>query len=328
MKRVGHLIEKITDPDNLRLAFWKARKGKNHSAAVENYRTNLDKNLLQLRREIGSGKVKIGDYRFFKIYEPKEREICASAFREQVLHHALMNVCHEDFERQQIFDSYASRKGKGTYAALNRAKNYTRKYPWFLKLDMRKFFASIPHSVLKSQLRRLFKDPKLLIIFDAIIDSYPTENKRGLPIGNLTSQYFVNHYLNGLDHFTKEKLLCKAYVRYMDDLVIWHFDKKELKNIYAKIQFFVENELLLSLKPEILNQTKKGLPFLGYLIYPHHTRLKQQSKQRFIKKYQAIERDYATGKRTAEECQRKMLPLIAFTQHADAKEFRSQVIQN
>ena len=328
MKRAGNLMEQIIDPDNLRLAFWKARKGKSHSAAVENYRAKLDKNLMELRQEISSGRVKIGDYRYFKIYEPKVREICASAFREQVLHHALMNVCHEHFERKQIFDSYASRKGKGTYVALDKAKNYTRKHTWFLKLDMRKFFASIPHEILKRQLQQLFKDPVLLQILEAIIDSYPTKNAKGLPIGNLTSQYFANHYLCGLDHFIKEKLGCKAYVRYMDDLIIWHSDKNELKKRYAKIMFFVENELLLSLKPEVLNKTKVGLPFLGYLIFPYHTRLKQQSKQRFIKKFKAIEEDFQSGKKTAEECQRKVLPLIAFTNHADSKKFRSQIVNS
>ena len=114
----------------------------------------------------------------------------------------------------------------------------------------------------------------------------------------------------------------------MDDLIIWHTDKNQLKKIYTEIQFFTENQLLLTLKPEFLNQTKKGLPFLGYLIYPYYTRLKQQSKQRFIKKYKAIEKAYHTGKSTPAECQRKVLPLIAFTNHADAKKFRSQIINN
>ena len=326
MKRTGHLIEKIADSDNLRLAFWKARKGKSHAIAVEKYRKNLDENLMILRQQIISGEVQVGDYRFFKIYEPKEREICASAFSEQVLHHALMNICHDYFEKKQIFDSYASRKGKGTYAALDRAKKYTRKYPWFLKLDMQKFFASIHHHVLKQQLEALFKDPILLQIFYAIINSYPTENERGLPIGNLTSQYFANHYLCGLDHFIKEKLFCRAYVRYMDDLIIWHFDKKALKNIYAEIRYFVENELLLSLKPVLLNKTENGLPFLGYLLFPHYTRLKQQSKQRFIKKWRIIEWHYHKGYWSEQKCQRKVLPLLAFTQKADSKKFREKVL--
>ncbi|MCB0376835.1 MAG: hypothetical protein KDD04_13035, partial [Sinomicrobium sp.] len=169
-------------PDNLRLAFWKARKGKSYSSSVQAYRNELDVNLAGLRRQIITGLVEVGQYRFFKIYDPKERQICASAFREQVLHHALMNICHEHFERVQVFDSYACRKGKGTYAALARAQEFTAKYPWFLKLDIRKFFETIEHRVLKNQLRRMFKDQRLLEIFEKIIDSYEVHPGRGVPI--------------------------------------------------------------------------------------------------------------------------------------------------
>ena len=203
MKRVNFLIENVADIDNLRLAFWKARKGKSYSKQVETYRTNLDANLLLLRSQILWGYIEVGNYYYFKIFDPKERQICASAFSEQVLHHALMNVCHPYFERVHIADSYASRKGKGTYAAVERAKDYTHRYPFFLKLDVRKFFESLSHVVMKQQLDNLFKDQQVLSIFSKIIDSYEAHPERGVPIGNLTSQYFANHYLTGLDHFIK-----------------------------------------------------------------------------------------------------------------------------
>lgn len=326
MKRANNLIEKIADVDNLRLAFWKARKGKSYTNAVEKYRNRLDEHLLELREEILSAKVKVGDYRFFNIYEPKEREICASAFSEQVLHHALMNVCHAYFERKQIYDSYASRKGKGTYAALERAKKYSHKFDFYLKLDVRKFFGSIDHQVLKEQMLFLFKDKELLHIFEAIIDSYPNEARKGLPIGNLTSQYFANHYLSALDHYIKEDLQCKAYVRYMDDMVLWHSDKEFLKDCLAKINSFVEAKLALILKPPLLQKTDKGLPFLGYLIFPYFTRLKQQSKKRFICKLRTIEEDYHHQLISEEEAQKRALPLIAFTQHADTRRFREEIL--
>ena len=165
-KKASNLLAAIADPDNLRLAFWKARKGKSYSEEVEAYRQNLDANLMDLRRQILRGSVEVGDYRYFKIFEPKERQICASAFREQVLHHALMNICHPYFERVLISDSYASRKGKGTHRAVERAQYFSRKNRYFLKLDVRKFFESIHHDVLKTQLSRLFKDTMLLNIFD------------------------------------------------------------------------------------------------------------------------------------------------------------------
>lgn len=158
MKREGYLMERIADPDNLRLAFWKAKRGKSAKLEVMAYQKNLDKNLLFLRNELIAGEVTVGNYHYFKVYDPKERQICAAAFSERVLHHALMHVCHDNFEKYQIYDSYASRLGKGTFAALERATLFQKQYPWFLKLDVRKYFDSIDHSILKNLLRKRFKD--------------------------------------------------------------------------------------------------------------------------------------------------------------------------
>lgn len=326
MKRADHLIEQIIEPENLRVAFWKAKKGKSYSRAVEAYRNSLDINLANLREQIYTGLVEVGQYKFFKIFEPKERQICAGAFQEQVLHHALMNVCHIHFERVQIFDSYACRKGKGTYAALARAQEFTAIYPWFLKLDIRKFFETIHHDVLKSQLQRMFKDQRLLEIFEKIIDSFEMHPDVGMPIGNLTSQYFANHYLASLDHFIKERLRFKGYVRYMDDQLLWHHDKWKLVEAYAIIKSYIQDELQCELRPEVLNRTRYGLPFLGYRILPDHTRLLQKSKRRFIRKYQAIEEKYHSGEWSEAACQRHMLPLLAFIRHTDTKELRENVI--
>ena len=326
MIRANNIIGQTADPDNLRLAFWKAKKGKNQSQQVVGYQKHLDANLIKLRGQILSGQVEVGDYRYFKIHDPKEREICASAFREQVLHHALMNVCHPFFEQYQISHSYASRPGKGVHAALALAKQCTRKNAWYLKLDVRKFFASIHHDVLKAQLERLFGDYHLLGIFEKIIDSYAGSENRGLPIGNLSSQYFANHYLAGLDHFIKETLGCKAYIRYMDDMVLWHPEKPYLLHAKAAIHDFVENRLLCSLKPTLLNEAKKGLPFCGYLVFPHHVWLSKRSKRRYVKKLAILDGMYHSGTWDEAVCQRRALPLIAFTRHADSTIFRKNVI--
>lgn len=326
MRKANRLLERIADPDNLRLASWKAAKGKRYAQTVMHYQEHLEENLFRLREQILSGQIEVGNYRYFKVYEPKERQICASAFPEQVLHHALMNVCHDYFERAQVFDSYASRKRKGTYAALERAKIYTLRHPWFLKLDVRKFFDSIHHDVLKGQLARLFTESRVLEMFFKIIDSYEASPDRGLPIGNLTSQYFANHYLSGLDHHIKEQLDFRAYTRYMDDMVLWHDNKPILKDAHAAITNFVQICLRCELKPETLNRTKSGVPFLGYRIHPHHVRLLQKSKIRFVRKMQAIEAHYQTGYWSEAACQRRVLPLIAFTQHADVKKFRENVL--
>lgn len=326
MRRANDLLPRISDPDNLRLAVWKAAKGKRYAAEVLGYQADLEANLRALREQVESGQVEVGDYRHFTIHEPKERQICASAFREQVLHHALMNVCHPVFERAQVFDSYASRKGKGTYAALDRAKAHTLRYGWFLKLDVQKFFDSISHDVVKGQLARLFKEQRLLGIFFQIIDSFGAERACGVPIGNLTSQYFANHYLSGLDHFVKEELGIAAYVRYMDDMVLWHDDQQVLQAACAAIQNFVENRLRCSLKPAVLHRTKQGLPFLGYKVLPHDVRLLQKSKVRFARKMVRVEAMYHAGIWHERACQHRAAPLAAFTRHADAAFLRKRVL--
>jgi len=326
MKRASDLLLRVADPDNLRFAAWKAAKGKRHSQEVMAWSAQQDRHLVALREQILSGQVEVGRYRYFKVYEPKERQICASAFGEQVLHHALMNVCHEYFERVQMFDSYASRKGKGTYAALERAKTYTNKYPWYLKLDVRKFFESISHEVLVLQLARMFKDAAVVGIFEQIIRSYEAGPGRGLPIGNLTSQYFANHHLVGLDRFVKEKLQVRAYVRYMDDMVLWRPEKEALRLAKSAVADYLETELRLSLKPEALNRSRSGLPFLGYHVFPHHVRLLQKSKQRFACKLRRIDEAYHSGEWSEAKCQRRALPLLAFTGHADAKKLRESVL--
>lgn len=326
MKRAEQLIECVADPDNLRFAAWKAAKGKRHTAEVLKWFEHMEQHLPRLREQILSGHVQVGDYRYFTVFEPKKRQICASAFGEQVLHHALMNVCHDHFERVQVFDSYASRKGKGTYAALERAKHFSSRKAWFLKLDVRQFFGTVHHEVLKAQLARMFKDPTLLRIFHVIIDSFEPLPQRGLPIGNLTSQYFANHFICGLDHFILEKLRVACYVRYMDDLVLWHHDKAELQSTYAAVRHFVETELLAELKPELLRRTASGLPFLGYHIFPHHVRLLQQSKQRFFKKMRTVDENYHSGTWGEAQCQRRALPLLAFAAHADAAMLRKNLL--
>lgn len=319
-------MESVADLDNLRLAFWKARKGKSYAQEVLAYQKKLDVNLLRLRDEILAVQVDVGQYRYFKVYDPKERQICASAFGEQVLHHALMNVCHEYFERVQIGQSFASRPGKGVHAALHLAQQFTRQYRYFLKLDVRKFFDSIHHAVLKTQLDRMFKDQQLLLIFGQIIDSYCVLPDRGVPIGNLSSQYFANHYLAGLDHFIKEQLHIKAYVRYMDDLVLWHNERTVLNECQQAITHFVEQQLRCTLKPMLLNYTSAGLPFVGYVLRPYDTRLSQRSRRRFVQKFRQIDQKYQSGEWSEARCQRHALPLIAFTEHANAKAFRKQII--
>jgi hypothetical protein len=321
-------MEKIADPDNLRFAFWKAKRGKSAKEEVMVYQKNLDKNLLFLRNELVAGEVTVGNYHYFKVYDPKERQICAAAFSERVLHHALMNICHDNFEKYQIYDSYASRLGKGTFAALERAALFQKQYPWFLKLDVRKYFDSIDHSILKNLLCKRFKDPFLMQTFTKIIDSYHTGPAKGVPIGNLTSQYFANHYLAVSDHFIKENLEISAYIRYMDDMVLWGHDKAELNRKGKQVDEFLGVTLGLALKPVCLNHSSKGLPFLGYLVYPNAIKLNRNSRVRFIKKLKQYEQNLTTEVWNQDEYQRHILPLLSFVKHADSIGFRRKWLQS
>ncbi len=320
------MTEKIADPENLQLAYYKAQKGKAEKTVVFEYGKRLQENLRVLREQILSGAVETGSYHYFTIYDPKKRLICAAPFGQRVSHHALMNICHPFFEKVQIFDSYASRPGKGTYAALERAKQFNMRFKWFLKLDFRKYFDNLEHTILKKQLHQLFKDSRLLTMFESIIDSYSVNQSKGVPIGNLTSQYFANHYLARADHFVKEILQIPAYVRYMDDLVLWHNNKEMLINAGLRLKQYSESELKLTLKPFCLNQNAHGLPFLGYLLYPDKIQLAHRSRIRFIKKLRIYENKLRAGIWTQNEYQNHVLPLIAFTEYANAKKFRTKII--
>jgi RNA-directed DNA polymerase len=327
-KRLGNLIPLIAEPDNLRLAAWKAAKGKKSKPEVLTFFQNLDRNVALLRAELLANRVQVGSYKTFRIYDPKERIICAASFRERVLHHAIMNICHDRFDAFLPFHSYASRKGKGTYAAIGYAALQQKKYAWFAKLDVRQYFASIEHQTLSNQLARLFKDAVLLALFAEIMKKGSEMAGRGLPIGNLTSQYWANHYLGACDHFVLQKVKPAAYCRYMDDMVLWHTDKNVLRHMVTVTENFCFQVLALHLKEPIIQQTKRGLPFLGYTIFPHRIRLNARSKQRFRRNMKSLWAQVESGGISQEVFQRRCLPAIDFTRKADTHAFRQGVLRN
>lgn len=328
MKRVGYLLSQIVDLDNLYLAFWKAQKGKSYKKGVEDFRFNMDSNLLKIQEEISLGCPNIGNYHQFVIYEPKKRIISAVPFYERVIHHAIINICDPYFERFQIYDSYACRKEKGTYAALARAVSFQKKYKWFLKLDVKKYFDSISHEILFAKIQHIFKDPVLLDGYEAIIKSYNSIYGYGIPIGNLTSQYFANHYLAFADHFIKEHLGIKAYVRYMDDMVLWSDNKEWLLKRGKELSFFLNTELCLEIHPFCLNYCAKGLPFLGYLLYPDCIKLLKHSRVRYIRKIKRYLKSYDNEIWTQKELQMHVEPMIAFTNFSNSYGFRNKVREN
>lgn len=319
MKRIGNLYPKIAELDNLKLAYWKAKKGKSSKKEVIDFGHNLESNLTLLQKELLSYHVPMGDYHYFTIHDPKERVICAASFRERVLQHAIMNVCEPIFERYQIFDSFACRKNKGVDACLERTKYFCQKNTWFLKLDIHKYFDSIDHKILLNLLNCRFKDPYLLNLFSNLLDTYEVKEGKGIPIGNLTSQYFANLYLGLLDHQIKDVWHIKSYVRYMDDFILFSKERLDLKNWEREIKTFLIEKLELTMNKSISNKTQQGIPFLSYKILGNKLRLSLKAKIRFKKKVTiAIE----------ERSAMKVLPLLAFINRADSFNFRKKTFSD
>lgn len=273
--------------DNLRTAFWKARKGAARTRTVQRFEARLDDNLRELAADIRDERVQPTGSTQFLIHDPKERTITAPAFRDRVLHHAIMNVCEPHFDRWLIFDSYACRKGKGRLAALERATGFAKAHGWFLKLDIRKYFESIPHENLLRELRLKFKDPPLLKLLQRLIMT--NASGRGLPIGSLLSQHLANFYLGPVDRLCRERLRVPGYVRYMDDFTLWDHDQTRLGQHWQAVQQFVTERLGLELKAGAhMNRTAHGMDFCGFRIFPGWRVLNRRSRRRLAAKLKTI----------------------------------------
>ena len=299
MKTFKNLFQKIISFENLLLAAHKAAKGKRENANVLNFFFKLEENLFQLGEELTRQSYRPGSYSTFRIYDPKPRMISAAPFRDRVVHHALINIIEPFFKRSFIFDSYANRVGKGTHKAIRRYQAFLRKYNFVLKCDIKKYFPSIDHEILKQLIRRTIFDQKTLWLLDTIIDGsnpqapildyFPRDElftpfirRKGLPIGNLTSQFFANVYLNPLDHFVKEELRCQGYLRYVDDFVLFGNLKADLWNFKKSISEYLEN-LRLKLHPQhcYVYPANIGWQFLGQKIFRTHRRLTAANVRKF-----------------------------------------------
>ncbi|MEK7728837.1 MAG: reverse transcriptase domain-containing protein [candidate division KSB1 bacterium] len=289
MKTFTNLFAKITSFENLLLAAHKAAQGKRERPYVLLFFERLEDNLWRLQEELEAQTYRPGQYSTSRIYAPKPRLISAAPFRDRVVHHALINVIGPLFERSFIFDSYANRVGKGTHRAIRRYQHFLRLYEYVLKLDFKKYFPSIDHEILKALLRRRIGDLKALWLIDAIIDGSneqespmdyfagddlftPITRQRGLPIGNLTSQFFANVYLDPLDHFIKEQLHCRAYLRYVDDSALFSQRKAELHAWREQVSVFTaeHHRIKLHHKHCYIYPARVGRHFLGQKVFRTH----------------------------------------------------------
>ena len=299
MKRYKNLFHKIVTFENLYVAFEKAASGKKQHAEILSFSFHLEKQLYPLQEELNAQTYKPGAYKSFWIYDPKPRQISKAPFRDRVVHHALMNIIGPLLERSFIFDSYANRIGKGTHKAIRRYQHFSRRFNYALKCDIKKFFPSIDHEILKKLIARKIGCRRTLWLIEMIIDNsneqqpvmdyFPSDDlftpivrRKGLPIGNLTSQFFANYYLNPLDHFVKEILRCRAYLRYVDDFVLFSDFKEQFIEWKSQIERFLEN-YRLKLNPNQCHiyPVACGRRFLGQVIFPHRRRLAAYSVRRF-----------------------------------------------
>ena len=325
MKRIGHLFESVAEFGALRRSAIAAAKGKRLSAPAAAFMVDLESECLRLERELLAQRWRPGPFRCFLIYDRKPRVISAAPFRDRVVHHAVSAAMEPCLEAYAVPASYACRKGKGNHAAVRRAREHCRGGGFFLRLDVRKYFPSVDHEVLERMLVRRFKDPRFLDLLRLIVRHGPpgSEPGRGMPIGNLTSQHFANLYLGRLDHFVKEELRVRRYLRYMDDMVFMMSDKAGLWRIYDAVRGFLADELRLSLneKQTLLAPVTEGMPFLGMRIWPGVVRLSGASARRFRAKYRERWREYREHGIDEETLIRSAASLVGHVGHADTRRF-------
>jgi len=291
--QLSHSFDEIICLDNLLLAWQEFRKGKKGKRDVQEFEFSLMDNLTALHQDLASGNYRHGSYQAFNICDPKPRNIHKASVRDRLVHHAVYRVLYPFFDQTFIANSFSCRKNKGTHRALNRfakfayqASQNNARTCWILKGDIRKFFASINHQVLKNILRRKISDEKILKLLDKIIDSFNSESGIGLPLGNLTSQLFVNIYLNEFDQFVKHNLKARHYIRYADDFVILTDDKVWLENQIWPIEKFLSERLKLTLHPNkiFIKTIASGIDFLGWTHFFDHRVLRTQTKKRMLKR--------------------------------------------
>lgn len=290
--RRGVSFEEIIGVENLLIAWNKFKKGKGQKWDVQRFALDLEDNLFELHDELGRGAYRHSPYISFYVRDPKLRRIHKPAVRDRVLHHALTFAIEPLFERGFIFNSYSSRRGKGTHAAVSRfrhlawrmSRNNTRTV-WALHCDVRKFFDSIDHDTLLRLIGRRVDDRRVLGLIEEIVRSYHTEPGKGLPLGNLTSQLFSNIYLDGLDQFINKKLGVQNYIRYADDVAVIAGNKTFLECLVAIIRNFLGDKLLLTLHPQktTLRKWHQGVDFLGYVTFPHYAVLRTKTKRRMLR---------------------------------------------
>lgn len=291
--KFSHIYDDIISMENLLEAWSEFVCGKRSRVDVQEFESCLMQNLVFLHGDLKNALYKHSEYVAFNISDPKPRKIHKASVRDRVLHHAIYRKLYPFFERTFISDSYSCQLNKGTHKALLKFGEYSRKVSWnysrtcwVLKCDIRKFFASISHSILLDILAGYICDLGTMLLLEEIIDSFETRKGFGLPLGNLTSQIFCNVYMNEFDQFVKHKLKVRHYIRYADDFVFLSEDKELLLDYIPRVSEFLENRLKLSLHPDklFIKTFASGVDFLGWVHFPQHRVLRTVTKRRMFRR--------------------------------------------
>jgi retron-type reverse transcriptase len=346
MKTHKNLFNEICSFQNLWYASRKAKRGKSSFDYVQRFEHLLETELLQLRRELLACTYVPGHYKEFIIVEPKVRMISAAPYRDRVVHHALCNVIEPLFNRSFLLDSYANQAGKGVHRAVDRFQWFAQKYRYVLKCDIRKYFPSIDHSVLKSIIRKKIACARTLSLIDTIIDRSnnqdpvheyfpgddlftPFERRRGLPIGNLTSQFFANVYLNQFDHYMKEEQGANGFIRYVDDFVMFADDKEELYRLRSCAESFLASlRLCLHQTKSLIHKNSVGVQYLGYRIFPDYRLLKNESIVRYKRKIKKMVISYCRGETSLERVRSSIHGWIGHATNANTFRLRKAVLES
>lgn len=346
MKTYKNLYPQISAFDNLYWAFRAARKAKRNRVAVASFEFNLEHNLLQLADELQHFTYTPGPYTNFTIHEPKRRLISAAPFRDRVVHHALCQVIEPIWESRFIHTSYACRPGKGTHKALDQCHAWTKQYPYAFHGDIVKYFPAIDYQILRGLLAHHIADKQTLWLIDRILQNsigvladespktlFPGDDllvltrPRGLPIGNLTSQFWANIYLHELDMFVKHQLRCPAYLRYMDDFLLFSHHKSQLQEWKGAIQEFLAARLRLLLHPgkSQVFPTKSGVDFCGFRLFPTHRRLRRAGVRRFVNRFRRQRTAYRQGELSLTDLHVSVRSWIAHAAHGDTWRLRQRI---
>ena len=338
------LFERLASFENLYRAATEARRGKRFQPEVARFHHDLAQSLVTLRDELLAGAYRPGQYRTFTIYEPARRFISAAPYRDRVVHHALSNVIEPLFERAFLFDSYANRRGKGTHRALDRAQEYARRCEYVLQCDIRLFFPSIDHQILVERLARRIRDPRVMDLAALILENSnpqppadfyfpgddlftPFERRKGLPIGNLTSQFWANVYLDPLDHYLKDDLGVPGYVRYVDDFLVFANEKPRLAACRREVERRLESSrLLLNERKTRIYPVAEGIPFLGFRVYPRGRRMLSGAVKRARRRMARLAAAHQAGEIEINAVSRSVEAWVAHASHGDTAGLRRSVL--